>query len=183
MCIIRQTKTMVYDAVYVFLNYFVAYIPCWRIRKIIYLSCGLKIGRGSRICMRSRLMEPWNIELGENTIVNEACILDGRGMLKIGNNCSISTETIIYTATHSTGSKDFAYYEKSTIIGDGVWVGARAMILPGVEISENSVIGACSVVTTGIYESKGIYVGIPAKRIKERDIDAVDNLKHFLFFR
>ena len=167
MCIIRQTKTMVYDAVYVFLNYFVAYIPCWR----------------SRICMRSRLMEPWNIEIGENTIVNEACILDGRGMLKIGNNCSISTETIIYTATHSTGSKDFAYYEKSTIIGDGVWVGARAMILPGVEISENSVIGACSVVTTGIYESKGIYVGIPAKRIKERDIDAVDNLKHFLFFR
>ena len=57
------------------------------------------------------------------------------------------------------------------------------MILPGVEISENSVIGACSVVTTGIYESKGIYVGIPAKRIKERDIDAVDYLKHFLFFR
>lgn len=176
-------KTVIYDFVYVFLNSVISHIPCWTIRKYIYILLGMKIDKGSRICMRTRIMEPWNIVIGRNTIINEACIIDGRGGLRIGSNCSISAEAIIYTASHKTDSNDFGYFEEETVIGDGVWIGARTVILPGSVIEDYVVIGACSVVICGIYQSNAIYVGIPAKKKKNRDITDMKDLKHKMVFR
>ncbi len=176
-------KTFIYDLVYVFLNYIVSYIPCWKIRKFIYRLAGLQIGKGSRICMRTRLMEPWNIVIGNNSIVNESCILDGRGRLRIGDNCSVSTESILYTASHIADSEEFKYYEKETVIGNGVWIGARAVVLPGVVIGNYSMIGACSLVSSGEYEAGFIYAGIPAKKKKSRGINHIKDLNHKVLFR
>lgn len=176
-------KAIVYDFIYVIINYFIAYIPCWTIRKALYLMAGLKIGKGSRICMRAKLLEPWNIVIGESTIINDSCVIDGRGKLSIGSNCSISEKSIIYTASHLTNSELFEYYEKRTIIGDGVWIGVRATILPGALIDNYAVIGAHSVVTEGEYKSSVVYAGIPAKKIKDRNITRMEKLNHIVFFR
>lgn len=176
-------KIFIYDLLYVFLNFFVTYIPCWTIRKIVYLILGLKIGRGSRICMRTRLLEPWNISIGKNTIINEACILDGRGGLSIGNSCSVSTQSILYTASHTTNSEEFEYYEKETVIGDGVWIGARVITLPGVIIGNYTVIGAYSLVRDGIYDSNSIYAGIPAHKKRNREVKKIKDLNHKMIFR
>lgn len=178
-----MVKTFIYDLIYVFLNSFVSHIPFWTIRKAIYILFGLKIGRGSRICMRTRIMEPWHIIIGKNTIVNEACILDGRGGLKIGNNCSVSVESILYTASHISDSKDFEYYEKNTEIGNGVWIGVRAVILPGAMVEDNVVIGACSVVTGGVNDSNSVYAGMPAKKKKSRNVLEIKDLNHKMMFR
>ncbi len=74
-----RLKVLVYDFVYIFINYFVAGIPCWSIRKMLYKLFGMKIGKGSRINMKCFVIEPWNVKIGENSIINEVCLIDGRG--------------------------------------------------------------------------------------------------------
>jgi maltose O-acetyltransferase len=64
---------------YGFTNYFVAYIPCWIVRKRLYQLLGMKIGKHSRIMMRTTITIPWRIQIGENTYINEFSYLDGRG--------------------------------------------------------------------------------------------------------
>ena len=176
-------KTIIYDALYIVINYIISYIPFWTIRKLLYRILGLKIGKGSRINMKCLLFEPWNISIGSGTIINEYSLLDGRGGLVIGNNCSISMYSIIYTASHRTDSNSFDYYEQKTIIRDGVWIGARATVLPGAVLNNCCVIGANSVVPKGEYEEKGIFTGIPAIKIKDRHVTQIDKLYHNVFFR
>jgi acetyltransferase-like isoleucine patch superfamily enzyme len=109
-----------------------------------------------------------NIEIGPNTIVNRRCTLDGRMGLKIGANCSISPEVQLLTMTHDPQDPDFAVCGGATVIEDHVWIGTRALILPGVTVGEGAVIGAGSVVTKNIAPWR-IAVGNPAKEIKDRN--------------
>ena len=74
-----RIKTAIRDLLYVFTNYIVAYIPIWTLRKLLYIVLGMKIGKGSRICMKCVIMSPWKIQVGRNTMINEYCIIDGRG--------------------------------------------------------------------------------------------------------
>ena len=55
---LKTIKKLIYDLLLVFLNYFVARIPCWHIRKLFYFIFGLKIGKGSRINQRVFLYNP-----------------------------------------------------------------------------------------------------------------------------
>ncbi len=124
-------KKLLYDLAYCFVNYFIAYIPSWTIRKYMYILCGMKIGKNSRINMRVTIFSPWKIEIGNSTVINEKCVIDGRGGIIIGNNCSISYASYVYSASHRINSEQFEAYSKKTIIGDGVWICANAVILPG----------------------------------------------------
>lgn len=177
----KIVRKMIYDLVLVFINYFVAYIPSWHLRKLFYMLFGMKIGKGSRINQRVFIYNPWNITIGSNTMINSLVILDGRGGLTIGDNTSISMRAIIYTASHKTFSDSFEYYERQTTIGDCVWICVNAVILPGSQISNLSIISA-NTVFKGAAEEKGIYGGVPAKLIKLRSIDDLYGLHYREFF-
>lgn len=133
--------------------------------------------------MKCFIFDPWNIKIGKGTIINEFSLLDGRGGLKIGDNCSISMYSIIYTASHKTHSESFEYYERSTVLKDGVWIGARAIILPGATLENYCVIGAGSVARAEEFSEKSIYMGVPAVKIGDRSVDTIKDLKHNMFFR
>ena len=162
-------KKIVYDLILVFINYIVAYIPCWHIRKLFYLLFGMKIGKGSRINQRVFIYNPWGIIIGSNSIINSQCIIDGRGKLEIGSNTSLSMRSIVYTASHRTYSATFEYYEKETKIGDCCWICAGSVILPGTILRDLVIVSANSVLKGDTVE-KGVYAGIPAKMINEREI-------------
>ena len=110
------------------------------------------------------------IRFGNNVNINRRCIIDGRGGLSIGHNVNISAEAAIYTAGHIIDDKDFSYYTKPVCIGDRVWIGTRAMIMPGVTIGEGAVVLPGSVVVKDVkpYEVVG---GIPARHIADRSED------------
>lgn len=157
-------KRIAFDLVYIFLNYFVANIPAWWIRRLIYKIFGMKIGHGARIYMKCTVISPWKIRIGDNTVINEFVTLDGRGGLIIGNNCSISIYSILFTASHHINSNTFEYYKKSTSIGDGTWIGARAVIMAGSVLENGVVIGANSTTAGNMkYEENGVYIGVPAE--------------------
>lgn len=155
------------DCKYVFLNGVVNRIPIWNVRAILYKMMGMKIGKDSRILLGTRIMNPANIVIGERTIVNEDCLLDGRGGLIIGNDVSISIQSMILTGSHDTYSSNFKYVTSKVLIEDNSWLCARSLILPGTQINKQAII-ASGCVFRGIAENNGIYGGVPGKKIGER---------------
>ena len=107
------------------------------------------------------------LTIGINSVINSNCRLDSRGFLEIGNNVSISEDVILLTADHNEDLLGVLNREKNVFIGDYVWIGTRAMVLPGVKIGKGAVIAAGAVVTKNV-EPLAVVGGIPAKFIKTR---------------
>lgn len=113
----------------------------------------------------------YNISVGNNLQVNFNCVILDVAPVKIGNNCLIAANVHIYAATHPIDPKhrqdNDDYYElaKPVTIGNEVWIGGQATILPGVTIGDNVVIGAGSVVNKDV-PSNVVVAGNPAKIIR-----------------
>lgn len=168
--------------VYIFLNYFVANIPIWSFRKAMYKLMGMKIGKGSRIYMKCIVQYPWNISIGKNSIINENCVLDGRGGLEIRDNVSISLFSTIITASHNSKSGEFEYVKGKVIIEDNVWIGTRSVILQGTILRDSCILAAASSLK-GDTEKGFIYAGVPAKKTKNRKLEKKYNLEFKDYWR
>jgi maltose O-acetyltransferase len=94
--------------------------------------------------------------------------LEGNGRIEIGPNCLLGPEVLILTSIHALGP-DGGITRRSEArdvrIGDGTWLGARAMIMPGVNIGAGVVVAAGAVVTKDC-ESGGLYAGVPARKLR-----------------
>lgn len=110
----------------------------------------------------------WNIEVGENFFANYNLTILDVGKVTIGKNVMIAPNVSIYTAGHPVhpDSRNSGYeYGIPITIGDNVWIGGSVVILPGVTIGNNAVIGAGSVVTKDIPDN-AIAAGSPCKVIR-----------------
>lgn len=105
--------------------------------------------------------------IGKNTVVNANCRLDSRGGLEIGNNVSVSEDVIFLTADHNEDLIGVYDRTKKICIEDFVWIGTRAMVLPGVIIEKGAVIAAGAIVTRSV-KYLNVVAGIPAKVINTR---------------
>ncbi len=120
-----------------------------------------------------------NIHLGSNVIINMNCTFVDNNRIDVGNNVLIASNVQIYTATHptkaserivqnwngSTGDGYCRVYALPVKIEDDVWIGGGAILLPGVTVGKNSVIGAGSVVVRSI-PANSVAVGNPCRVIK-----------------
>ena len=118
-----------------------------------------------------------NIFIGSDVIININCTFVDNRPIYIGNQVLIASNVQIYTSSHPVlpqerlvadwkkkGTTFFRTFAKSVTIEDGVWIGGGAILLPGVTIGKNSVIGAGSVVTRSIPENC-VAVGNPCRVI------------------
>lgn len=151
----------------VYLLHLVGKIPCHISRRFFYRLSGIKIGKGSTIHMYTRFYEPKNIEIGQDTIIGEFAVLDGRDKLKIGNHVDIASEVMIYNSEHNINDTDFKTLNGKVIIEDYVFVGPRAIILPGITIGKGAVVAAGAVVVKDV-QPYAIVGGVPAQIIGER---------------
>lgn len=153
----------------VMILHFVGIVPCHYFRRFFYRHFGMKIGRGSTLHMHARFYNPFNIEIGEDSIIGENVVLDGRDKLTIGNHVDIATDVMIYNCEHDVNSSDFHAVPAPVVIEDYVFIGPRAIILPGVTIKKGAVVGAGAVVTKDV-EAGVIVGGVPAKQIGVREV-------------
>ena len=110
-----------------------------------------------------------NIYWGENSFANFNLVILDTCTVHVGNYVLMGPDIKIYTATHPVDPQarlEGLEYGKPIRIGNNVWVGGGTIILPGVTIGDNSVIGAGSVVTKNIPENV-VAVGNPCKVIKQ----------------
>lgn len=109
------------------------------------------------------------IEIGQDVSINSKSFINGCGGVVIGDNTRIGTQSIIIASNHKFGEPDLLVKDAITklgvSLGENIWLGARVTVLDGVVIPNDSIIGACSLVSKPLPES-GVYVGIPAKKIK-----------------
>lgn len=161
---------------HLFMNYMPYRVRHWFLRRF----CQVRIGHDSSIAMGC-FVTGYHIAIGNNTVINRYSYLDGRVPLTIGNNVNISHYTLIQTLTHDPQNPDFVCLCKPVVIEDHVWIGARAIISPGVRIGEGAVVGAGAVVTRDV-EPYTIVGGNPAKFIKERSRDLRYKSRYFPFF-
>lgn len=145
----------------------VGHIPLHHVRRLFYRLGGMKIGKGSTIHTGARFYKSCEIEIGEDTIIGEGAVLDGREKLIIGNHVDIASEVMIYNSHHDIHGENFEAVSAPVIIKDYVFIGPRAIILPGVTIGKGAVVGAGAVVTKDVPDFI-IVGGIPAKEIGER---------------
>ena len=109
-----------------------------------------------------------DVSIGPGTFVNFDCTFDNSAGIRIGQDCLLSMGVLIVTSTHEVAA-DGGYSTtvgKAVSIGDRCWIGARATILPGVEICDDVVIGAGAVVVSSL-SRPGVYVGVPARFLRE----------------
>lgn len=162
-------------------NHVMMRVPVYRFRTAaVRMLLGWSCGRGVALHMGC-FCTGRNVEIGAHTVINRRCYLDGRGTLRIGSNCSISPEVYILTATHDPQSPAFRPVARETFIGDDVWIGARALLLPGVHIGERAIVGAGAVVTRDVNPGE-IVAGNPARVIGHRRCGIEYTLKYFPLF-
>jgi maltose O-acetyltransferase len=109
-----------------------------------------------------------NTTIGADTFVNRGCLFEGAGPLRIGADCQIAMEAMFLTSTHPWEEDGrFARRPRNvpTTVGDRCWIGARALVLPGVTVGDGCVIAAGAVVTSDC-EPHSLYAGVPARRIR-----------------
>jgi acetyltransferase-like isoleucine patch superfamily enzyme len=150
-------------------NHVISKIPSAKIRNWCYrIICGIKVGRFSNIMMGCYIYNSDKyLVLGENSVINQRCVIDRRGGLYIGNNVSISPGVSIYTAGHYPDSSDFDCIVKGVRINDYVWIGANAMIMPGVIVGKGAIVLPGAVVTKNVNELE-IVGGVPAQFVRMR---------------
>lgn len=142
-------------------------LPIHWLRKLFYRMGGVTIGKGSIIHMNATFYDPRNIYIGEDSIIGERAVLDGRAPLLIGNHVDIASEVMIYNSQHDVNSEDFGPVSGPVKIEDYVFIGPRAIILPGITIGKGAVVAAAAVVTKDV-PPYAIVAGVPAKTIGER---------------
>ena len=111
----------------------------------------------------------YNIRVGENFYANMGCTILDEALVTFGGNVLLAPNVSIYTAGHAVNVAqrvtgwEYAY---PVTVGHNVWIGGNVVILPGVSIGDNSIIGGGSVVTKDI-PANVIAVGNPCKVIRE----------------
>ena len=161
-------------------NHVIARIPSFSVRHAWYKRyLGLQVGEGARIHLGCYMwhFSPGRVRqdrsrIGAGTWINRGVCLDLRGGLDIGEAVSISPEVLILTASHAVNDVKFRLTLAPVTIGNHVFIGSRAIIMPGVRLGRGCVVAAGAIVTRDV-EPLAIVGGSPARQIGIRDEAAV----------
>ena len=112
---------------------------------------------------------PWNLSIGDNTWIGEGAWIDNLVKVEIGSNVCISQGGMLLTGNHKYKKKSFDLMAETIVLKDGVWIGAKAIVCPGVVCHSNSVLSVGSIAVKDLKEYS-IYQGNPAIFIRTREI-------------
>lgn len=119
-------------------------------RRALLTELFAHFGKNSILLPSLRCDYGFNITIGDRVFINYDCVLLDCNRISIGSSVMIAPGVHIYTASHPlepTARRTGVGHTLPVTISDGVWLGGRAVICPGVTVGENTAVGAGSVVT------------------------------------
>jgi len=145
------------------------------LRYAILKSITDSIGDNVAIFPGVYIFNPENIVIGNNVSIQPMTYIECgyvKGGVTIDDDVSIAHGVTIMATTHRFDNhnekiRDQGVDNEPVYIEENVWIGAKVAVLSGVRIGQGSVIGAGAVVNKSL-EPEGVYVGVPAKRVKDR---------------
>lgn len=149
----------------------VGLVPSHGFRRLMYRHVfGVHLGKKSIIHWQARFFHPSRVHIGNYCNIGNNAFLDGRSGLVIGDHVATGAEIMIYTLQHDIDSPQFEVTGGPVTIESYVYIGPRAIILPGVRIGYGAVVAAGAVVTCDV-PPYAVVGGIPARFIRERSHD------------
>ncbi len=146
--------------------------------KVMWLRLfGARIGRRTVIKPRVVIKFPWNLAVGDNVWIGEGVWIENQAAVTVGDNCCLSQASMLLTGNHDYKKPAFDLVIAPVVLEEGVWVGAHAVVCPGVTCRSHAVLAVNSVATSDL-EPYSVYQGNPAVRIRERKMDAAPSSQH-----
>tara|TARA_B100000524_G_C23650185_1_gene369861 strand:- start:1430 stop:1918 length:489 start_codon:yes stop_codon:yes gene_type:complete len=130
---------------------------------------GCSLGKGVVIKPNVNIKYPWKLSLGNYVWIGESVWIDNLDNVTIGNHVCISQGAILICGSHNYKKQSFDLITKEIILNDGVWVGAKSIILPGVVAESHAILSAGSVISKNL-ESFTVYKGNPAEKVGSRTV-------------
>lgn len=130
---------------------------------------GANIGADVVIKPSVNIKYPWKLNVGDHTWIGEGVWIDNLDAVNVGNNCCLSQGCYLLTGNHDFTSTTFDLIIAEINIENEAWVGAKAVVCPGVTLQRASILAVGSIATKNL-EEFGIYQGNPAIKIKQRVI-------------
>ncbi len=139
----------------------------WRI--FLLKLFGAEIGKGSRVLPSCKVWAPWNLTMGQYSVLADNVDCYSMAKINIGSHVTVSQRSFLCTGSHDITSLKKPLITFSIKIEDFVWICSEAFISPNITIEEGAIIAARSVVIKNVNEYD-IVAGNPAKFIKKRII-------------
>ena len=145
--------------------------------------CLHKLGKRCFIMRKVNIINPDNVSIGNNVVLNKRVMLDGRGAkIIIGDDVDIAQEANIWTLEHDVNDSNHRVVPGTVVIEDHVWIASRVTILPGVHIGRGAVVASGAVVTRDV-PPLGIVGGVPARLIGNRKNSLTYSILYSPFFQ
>ncbi|MEO6548209.1 MAG: WcaF family extracellular polysaccharide biosynthesis acetyltransferase [Ferruginibacter sp.] len=146
------------------------YFPFFGLKTFFLKLFGAKVGRGVMIKPFVNIKYPWLLSIGDHVWIGENAWLDNVGFIRIADNVCISQGANLLTGNHNYKKKSFDLQIGEIVLEEGVWIGASAIVCPGVTCKSHAVLMVASVAVTHL-EPYSIYQGNPAVKIRARHIE------------
>ena len=130
---------------------------------------GAKIGKGVIIKPAVNIKYPWRLKIGNNTWIGEKVWIDNLANVEIGDNASISQGAMLLCGNHNYKKPTFDLIIGDIKLEDGVWIGAKSIVTPGVTCKSHSILAVNSVASMNL-DAYTIYQGNPAVEIRKREM-------------
>lgn len=139
------------------------------IKKWFLKIFGAQLGKGLVIKPGVNVKFPWKLKIGDNVWIGENVWIDNLDYVSIGDDVCISQGALLLTGNHDYTKSSFDYRNAPITLEDGVWVGAKAIVCPGVVCQSHSILTVNSVATSDL-KANEIYQGNPAQKVRTRII-------------
>jgi acetyltransferase-like isoleucine patch superfamily enzyme len=137
-----------------------------RFRRILARHVFGSCGENFKAFTHVRVSYGYNLQVGNDVVIHRHVLLDDRGGIEIGDGASVSDFANVYSHSHNIVDGRIVYTPR-TVIGRGARITYHATILAGTHVADDSMVGAGSMLTKST-EPHWIYVGVPARRVKEK---------------
>lgn len=153
-------------------NVFVRWMPkfCYPWYLFLLRLFGCRIHGKPFIAPSCRIYAPWLLEIGDKSCFGLRSEIYNLGKITVGERVTVAQYAYLCNGTHDFNDSRLPLLVGNMIIEDDVFIGAKAIILPGLDIAKGSIIGAGAVLTKDTMPL-GIYAGNPAKYIKDRKMN------------
>jgi maltose O-acetyltransferase len=145
-----------------------------RLRATLLRWNGAALGRRCFVRGDLHIQESFEFTLGDDVFINAGCTLDGAAPIGIGDRVQLGYQVALITGDHSIGGpmcRAGDHCARPIQIGEGAWIGARAIVLPGVTIGRGAVVAAGAIVTRDVPPNT-LVAGTPARPIRTLDCEA-----------
>ncbi|MBE9175024.1 colanic acid biosynthesis acetyltransferase WcaF [Synechocystis salina LEGE 06155] len=144
-------------------------LPIPQLKVAILRLFGAQIGTGVNIKPHVKIKFPWRLSVGDYVWLGEKCWIDNLAPVTIESHVCISQGVYLCTGNHDWGKPSFDLITRSIHIAPGSWIGASAIIGPGVRVNEGAVLTLGSVAVQSL-AAMTIYSGNPCQPVKKRQI-------------